>query len=301
MKAKPEITVIMPVYNAGSYVLPAVQSVFAQTISDWELIAVDDASTDGSGEFFLNIDDPRVLVLRNEKNLGVSASINRAIDSARGRLIARMDADDLMFSTRFEKQLYALDANPQVDVLGTGGAVTDKELRPIAVRRPPVTHKEICSIAWAQFPLTFGALMGKTDWWRKWRVDEKIPTAGHEYDLYFRSYRHSTFSNVPDVLYLYRYVGHTRKLSKMSEALYYRAITLCRHGFNRDTWLTALVGLFSLVPRFVAQSLKFAVGSKTALTKKQGVSNISEDDLRLIEAEKTRVFKTGLPLKKSIC
>ena len=85
MTSTPTVSVVMPVYNAGPFLEQAVASVFAQTLTDWELIAVDDASTDGSWDYLRRIDDPRVRIARNSANLKHGATLNRAIDLRRKR------------------------------------------------------------------------------------------------------------------------------------------------------------------------------------------------------------------------
>ena len=92
-----------------------------QTYKDWDMIVVDDASTDGSRDLLLNVskDDPRIQLLFNANNIGLAASLNKALGHAKGPLIARMDGDDICFPERFEKQVDFFMKNPEVDVLGT--------------------------------------------------------------------------------------------------------------------------------------------------------------------------------------
>ena len=113
------ISVLLPAYNAEDYILQSVQSVLAQTLEDFELIVVDDCSTDGTGELLASIRDPRLRVMRNSANLGIVGSLNRAMTAARGRFIARTDADDYCLPTRFAKQRAFLDQNPDIALVGT--------------------------------------------------------------------------------------------------------------------------------------------------------------------------------------
>ena len=114
------ISVLMPAYNAERYVLSSVLSVLAQTFEDFELLVVDDCSTDRTAEILSSIQDRRLRVLRNETNLGIVGSLNRAMAEARGRYIARIDADDYCVPTRFAKQKRFLDQHPDILLVGAG-------------------------------------------------------------------------------------------------------------------------------------------------------------------------------------
>jgi len=111
----------MPVYNGEQYLVEAIESILNQTISDFEFIIIDDASRDSSmsivREFARN--DERILLIENQRNLGVSVSLNKGIRVARGEYIARMDSDDLSAPQRFEAQVAFMDANKDVGVCGT--------------------------------------------------------------------------------------------------------------------------------------------------------------------------------------
>ncbi len=112
------ISVLMPAYNAERYILPSILSVLAQTFEDFELVVVDDCSTDRTADILSSIRDKRLRVLRNQANLGIVGSLNRAMAEARGRYIARIDADDYCLPTRFAKQKRYLDQHPDVLLIG---------------------------------------------------------------------------------------------------------------------------------------------------------------------------------------
>lgn len=101
----PLISVIMPVYNTAPYLKEAIESILTQTQSDFELILINDASTDNSSEVIAQFNDNRIRVINNEKNLGLAVSLNKAIRVSTGKYIARMDGDDISLPNRFEEQL----------------------------------------------------------------------------------------------------------------------------------------------------------------------------------------------------
>jgi glycosyltransferase involved in cell wall biosynthesis len=128
----------MPVYNAEKYLRAALNSVLAQTLRDFEIVAVDDGSTDGSGKILEEYAsrDARVRLMR-QKNAGHAAARNAAAAVARGRYIAMHDADDVFHPDRLEKQAAALDARPDLIAVFCRTVVTDENLKPLAVTRVP--------------------------------------------------------------------------------------------------------------------------------------------------------------------
>lgn len=119
--AKAKVSVLIPVYNSASFLRDAVQSILNQTYTDFELILLNDASTDNSEEIIKSFTDPRIQYHSNPKNLGISGSRNKLLDLAQGEYLAIMDHDDISLPTRLEKQVRFMNANPEVAMLGTWG------------------------------------------------------------------------------------------------------------------------------------------------------------------------------------
>ncbi len=117
---RPLVSVIMGVRDGKATLEAAVSSIVAQTLSDWELIACDDGSSDGSAELLSRLasQDERIVVLRNERNRGLAYSLNRCAAAARGRYLARMDADDLSAPERLATQIAFLEARPDIAFCG---------------------------------------------------------------------------------------------------------------------------------------------------------------------------------------
>ena len=107
----PEITVLMPVYNGEKYLRQSIESILVQTFTDFEFLIFNDGSTDASREIILSYDDPRIILLNNDDNVGLSKSLNRGIDRARGKYIARQDADDLSHPDRLKIQYEYMETN----------------------------------------------------------------------------------------------------------------------------------------------------------------------------------------------
>ena len=115
----PKISVIMPVYNGEKYLRDAIDSILNQTFADFEFIIINDCSSDSTEDIIKSYNDPRIIYVKNEKNMGVAATLNRGLDIAKGDYIARMDADDISFSHRFQMQVDFLDSNKNVGVCGS--------------------------------------------------------------------------------------------------------------------------------------------------------------------------------------
>ncbi len=116
MLEMPRISVIMPAYNAEAYIGEAIDSILAQTFSDFELLVIDDGSSDSTPEIIESYSDPRVRLVRNPHNMGVARTLNHGLDLAVGEYIARMDADDIALPERFARQVAFMDAHPEVAV-----------------------------------------------------------------------------------------------------------------------------------------------------------------------------------------
>jgi glycosyltransferase involved in cell wall biosynthesis len=115
----PLISVLMPAYNCEAYVLEAVSSMLSQSFADFELLVIDDGSTDSTRKLLDSVHDPRLRLVSNERNIGLIGTLNRGLELATGRYVARMDADDISAPERLEKQVQFLEAHPDVHVLGT--------------------------------------------------------------------------------------------------------------------------------------------------------------------------------------
>ncbi len=115
-----KVSVAMPVYNAASFLKESLDTIFAQTFSDFEIVAVDDKSTDESLEVLRAVQDPRLRIIALERNLGHPGATQTAFDQSRGEYIIRCDSDDLSHPERFAKQVAYMDAHPEVGASGTG-------------------------------------------------------------------------------------------------------------------------------------------------------------------------------------
>lgn len=117
----PEVSVLLPVFNAGRYLQEAIDSICRQSYRDFELLVLDDGSNDNSPQVSEDCSrhDNRIIPLHSDRNLGLSTQLNIGINRARGKYIARMDADDIASENRFEKQVALLEAHPEIGICGS--------------------------------------------------------------------------------------------------------------------------------------------------------------------------------------
>lgn len=116
---KPLVTVLMPVYNAAKYLREAIDSILNQTLTDFEFLIIDDGSADTSVDIINSYSDTRIRLVKNKFNLGISKTLNRGIEMASSELIARMDADDISYPGRLQKQFDYFQNNPECALLST--------------------------------------------------------------------------------------------------------------------------------------------------------------------------------------
>ena len=137
------VSVIMPSWNTGRFIAESIQSVIAQTYTNWELLIVDDCSSDDTDKVIANFHDKRILYFKNEKNVGAALSRNRALREARGEWIAFLDSDDLWEPQKLEKQLVFMNQNGYVFSYHNYEKI-DEEDRPlhIHVSGPEIVTKQ---------------------------------------------------------------------------------------------------------------------------------------------------------------
>ncbi|MFM9916818.1 MAG: glycosyltransferase family 2 protein [Rhizobacter sp.] len=153
----PLATVLIPVYNAEAYLLEALRSISAQTFADFEILVVDDGSTDRSPELLAEYAraDPRLRVLR-QANGGISAALNRGLEDARGEFIVRMDADDVMLPPRIQTQVAFLQAHPRLGFCASAMEMIDSKGRVFDRYSPrPRTEAELDQMMTDRLPIVY--------------------------------------------------------------------------------------------------------------------------------------------------
>ena len=200
------VTIGIPFLNPGSAFEKAVRSVFSQTYSDWELVLVDDGSTDGSLERARAISDPRVRVVSDGENRGLCARLNQLAALASHELLCRMDADDVMHPERLRRQVEWMEAHPAVDVLGTRAVGIDEEDRPICLMGQRFDPADAIRTALVRTLYVHTSVIGRRTWFRANPYDPEFVRA-EDHELWLRAAGRSRYALLDDPLVFYRQPG----------------------------------------------------------------------------------------------
>lgn len=139
----PEISVLLPAYNSAKYIKESVLSILKQSYKDFELIIINDGSTDKTMKVVSELQDERIVLINNSKNLGVSKSLNLGLKIAKGKYIARCDSDDVNDLDRFKKQRIFLKKNKKYVLVGSNAFLINKNGEIIGVKKYPESDKEL--------------------------------------------------------------------------------------------------------------------------------------------------------------
>lgn len=200
MAGSPRVTVFIPAFNRENYICTAINSILAQTFTDFEVLVVDDGSTDRTAELVQQYTDPRVRLARNPGNLGIPASRNHGLEKARGEYIALLDSDDFAYSWRLARQVAWLDQHPRIAQVGAWCSLMDGDGRLLKrVRRQPLSPEDVETRLLFHCSLINRTIMARTECLRQLGYSEAFPRC-QDYDLHARLAEHYPMANMPEVL-----------------------------------------------------------------------------------------------------
>lgn len=202
--SSPSVSVVLCAFQASRTIAAAIQSIVEQSFGDWELIVIDDGSTDGTGGIARQFDDDRIVVLSDGRNLGLPERLNQGVSVARGEFIARMDADDVCFPERLAMQVAYLRRNTGVDLVASSTLVFGADGKATGILPVETQHSRICAKPWHGFAMPHPTWMGRRTWFRNNPYDVDARQAEDQNLLYVTHLR-STFACVPEALLAYRY------------------------------------------------------------------------------------------------
>ncbi|MBN2754700.1 MAG: glycosyltransferase [Candidatus Goldbacteria bacterium] len=199
----PKVTVILSAFNAEKYIKEAIESILAQSFSDFEFFIVNDGSVDKTGSIIASFKDKRIIKINNKKNKGVGVSVNKCFNAAKGMYIARMDADDISMPQRFEKQVKFLDENMDVGICGcwikTFGSGKHY------INKYPSLHQDIKFKMLTENPFPQPGIMLRKKMFDRHNLRYKPECfPSEDYELWERAIRFIKGANIPEVLLKYR-------------------------------------------------------------------------------------------------
>ncbi len=219
----PLISVLMPVYNGQQYLAEAIASILNQTYQHFELLIINDGSSDNSEQIIKGFEDLRIVYIKNETNKGLIFTLNRGIELSKGAFIARMDADDISVANRFEKQIQEFKKDEKLVVCGsfikTFGNGSER-----LIDYMPDSNAEILSSIFFTCPFAHPSVMIKKESLLKlnefYREDYKH---SEDYDLWSRLVFVGSSKNIPEFLLNYRV--HDKQVSTVFENHKYQSVS----------------------------------------------------------------------------
>ncbi|HDR3900846.1 TPA: glycosyltransferase [Bacillus cereus] len=196
------VSIGLPVYNCEKTVLGTINSIISQTYENWELIIVDDGSSDTSLDVINSIKDARIKVYSDGENKGLPYRLNQIAKLAKGEYIARMDSDDLMHPERIAVQIKYLQGNPNIDLIGSGAYIINEQEKVLGQRRKKdfkINPAEVLAKGLFIHPTVFG----KTEWFRRNLYSEAYIRA-EDHEMWVRTVKNSNFHILEAPLLFYR-------------------------------------------------------------------------------------------------
>jgi len=198
------VSIGLPFYNSQHSLPDTIRSVFAQTFHDWELILLNDGSTDDSLRIAQSVDDPRVRVISDEQNRGLAFRLNQISHIAHGEYIARMDADDLMHPERLTDQIAFLEANPATNLVGSAVYAIDPVSQVVGIR---ATEPLDCRLAMVirRGLFVHPTITARTEWFRSNPYDaSRAYVRSEDLEFWCRTCQNSVFAKLSKPLLFYR-------------------------------------------------------------------------------------------------
>lgn len=290
----PLISIGISFKNPKPYFQLAVQSVFAQTFSDWELLLVDDGSTDGSIEFAQSLDDPRVRVIADGWNRNLNVRLNQMVREARGRYFFRMDADDVMHPGRLARQLTVLESSRENTVVGSTCYSIDANSRVVGSREGVSEQKQGFP---ARHSFIHPTVAAPTQWFRRNAYSESfLFHRSQDAELWCRTTASTRFHIIPEPLLYYRELGTFSFQNYLGTSL--GIVYLCHmHATNRFEYCYLLSRELS---KCWFTSLMFGLGASDLVIRRryakvsESIRQQAEQGLEVVKCQELPVRKAKL-------
>ena len=275
---KPVVSIYMPVFNAQNYLTDSIESVLNQTYGNLEFIIIDDGSSDNSWKIIRSYarKDNRIRAYKNKINLGVSLNSNIAISLSRGQFLARMDADDISFPDRLEKQLQYLKKNPDVVAVGGQCITIDSDNLIIGHKKFPTNPDQLTSMLFWAVPIQQPSMMvNRKKLPKNFTLYDKAKTSAEETTLMFRMLKYGKLSNLSDYLLYYRQLPGS--LSHLNPKLTYYLTLQSRLNAVSEGYNPTMFAILINILQFIAINLLPAKAINATWNWLRGISHSNRE------------------------
>lgn len=198
------VTIGLPIYNAEKFLSDCIKSILNQTYKNLEIILVNDGSTDNSYEIMKKFKDPRIKIINDGSNKGLIYRLNQMIEMSRGEIFVRMDADDIMFANRIEKQLAVLESDQNIDLVH-GDAVSINNKNQVIGFKKALLVKNKQNVLAGIVPI-HPTVMAKKEWFKKNLYDKEFILI-EDLELWYRTIETSNYYCINEPLIFYREIS----------------------------------------------------------------------------------------------
>jgi glycosyltransferase involved in cell wall biosynthesis len=268
---KPMVSVVLPTFNRCGYLIQSIRSVLSQSYSNLEIIIVDDGSIDDTREVVDDIDDDRVIYIRNKKNLGIQKSLNKGIRSSKGKYIARIDDQDEWCSPKkLEEQVNYLENKPKCVLVGTGVTVYDNSGNKIYDHLHPTSDESIRKNILAKNVFTHSSVVFRKDTAIEVGLYSEDAEFRHieDTELWLRLGQLGDFFNIPELYTRYVYddggISNSNKIEQMKKQI--SLVKMYGDYYQRPVWAKIRCYVRIIVYGYLRMSF---LNKITSSTKKQ--------------------------------
>lgn len=201
MKEEMQVSVVMSVYNGERFLREAIESILNQSYNDFEFLIVDDHSEDGSYDILRSYDDRRIILIRNEGNMGLTRSLNKAIAVSKAKYIARQDADDVSAENRLGIQVAYMEEHGSCDVAGTYAYIIDEKGMQIGVLEHPTDFNSVAHCLKTDNCIVHGSVIMRRSAFESASGYDELFVRSQDYELWLRLLKQHRLENVGKYLY----------------------------------------------------------------------------------------------------
>lgn len=239
MNSNPKVTVLMSVYNGEKYLHEAIDSILNQTFKNFEFLIINDGSTDETKKILKSYNDPRIIILENETNIGLTRSLNRGLRIAKGEYIARQDADDISMTERLKKQVSFLERNKNIGLVGTYCYVINEKGTMLYKTKSPLKHENILKFLTRGSVFAHGSVIFRKVLLEKVGAYREEFKSSQDYDLWLRFIENTKASCLSEFLYKWRLIptsiSATQRIQQEEYASLALDFALERKVYGKDT------------------------------------------------------------------